>query len=199
MILFLFSSSFVLIPERPDGKSSGNIYLYALAISVTENELVSIFSMLSEIHTANFISFWLKEFVRLGGSVPNELCIDMSVALSNAAINAFSTQKSLKHYVDLLFNMNFDSTLSKPEFHLRYDIAHVMAHVAKCKELAKAKPKVRETYIRCVGLLIVETDILEARKIILSVLIMAYSSTEGTFAAFHITQVIMKLFIITLQ
>lgn len=168
-----------MISERPDGKSSGHIYLYALTISIQKNELVPIFSMLSEIHNANFISFWLKEFVRLGGSVPDEFCVDMSPALSNAAVNAFSTQKNLTEYVNLLFRLNFDATLQKPEFQLRFDIAHVMAHVAKCKELVKTKPKVRQTYLRCVGLLITETDINVARQIILSVLIMAYSSTEG--------------------
>lgn len=135
--------------------------------------------MLSEIHNANFISFWLKEFVRLGGSVPNEFCIDMSAALSNAAVNAFTTYKSLNEYVNLLFDMNFESTETAPDVQLRFDIAHVMAHVAKCKELSNVKPKVRETYIRCVGLLIIETSINEARKIILSVLTIAYSPTEG--------------------
>lgn len=168
-----------MISERPDGKLSGHIYLYALTISVGVNELVPIFTMLSEIHNANFISFWLKEFVRLGGSVPNEFCVDMSLALSNAAVNAFKSYKSLSEYVNLLFNMNFDSEKPKPDVQLSFDIAHVMAHVAKCKELVNVKAKVRETYIRCVGLLIKETDINEARKIILSVLIMAYSSTEG--------------------
>lgn len=160
-----------MISERPDGKLSGHIYLYALTISVGVNELVPIFTMLSEIHNANFISFWLK--------VPNEFCVDMSLALSNAAVNAFTSYKSLSEYVNLLFNMNFDSEKPKPDVQLRFDIAHVMAHVAKCKELVNVKAKVRETYIRCVGLLIKETDINEARKIILSVLIMAYSSTEG--------------------
>lgn len=163
-----------MISERPDGKLSGHIYLYVLSISVGVNGLVPIFSMLSEIHNANFISFWLKELVRLGGSVPNEFCVDMSLALSNAAVTAFTSYKSLSEYINLLFNMNFDFTKPKPDVQLRFVIAHVMAHVAKCKELVNVKPKVCETYIRCVVLLIKETDVNEARKIILSVLTIAY-------------------------
>lgn len=177
---FIFITSFsVLILERPDGKLSGHIYLYALSISVGVNELVPIFSMLSECHNANFISYWLKEFVRLGGSVPNEFCIDMSLALSNAVVNAYTSHKSLTDYADYLFSLNFDSSKPKPELYLRFDIAHVLAHVAKCRELTNKKPKVREIYIRCVGLLITETNISEARRIISSVFVMAYSSTEG--------------------
>lgn len=151
-------------------------------ISTDVNELVPIFSMLSEVHNMNFISHWLKEFIRLGGSVPNEFCSDMSLALLNAAVDAFTSLKNLTCYINLLFSLNFDATKIAPECFIRIDIAHLMKCVANCKEFASKKPKVRETYIRCIGLLIKETNLDEVRKIMLSVLIMAYSSTEGIYA-----------------
>lgn len=44
---------------HPGGNVTGSIYLYALVIS--DGYQVSVFSMLSEKHDANFIHFWLTE------------------------------------------------------------------------------------------------------------------------------------------
>lgn len=60
-----------------------------------------------------------------------------------------------------------------------------MKAVADCAHFANTKPKVRETYMRCIGLLVKETSIDEAKRIIHSVLVMAYSETEGTFESIH--------------
>lgn len=135
--------------------------------------------MLSEIHNANFITFWLKEFIRLGASVPNEYCVDMSLALLNAGVNAFTNHSTLIDYMNAVFALNFDPTKPAPPCFIRIDIAHLMKSVAMSKHFTKDKPKIRETYLRCVGLLLKETDIEEARKLIFSVLVMAYFSTEG--------------------
>lgn len=151
--------------------------MYTIVIS--DGYLAPIFSMLSEIHNANFIGFWMKEFIRLGGTIPNEFTVDMSLALLNAAATAFTAHMNLKSYINELFNLNFGKTSLKSECFIRIDIAHLIKAVASCKHFANKRPKVRETYLRCIGLLIKETDIEEARKIIHSVLIMAYSVTEG--------------------
>lgn len=146
---------------------------------IYDGYLAPIFSMLSEVHNANFICFWLKEYIRLGGSVPDEFVVDMSMALLNAAVAAFTSHLNLKSYINALFVLNFDITKPVPELFIRIDIAHLLKAVAGCKHFANKKPKVRETYLRCVGLLLNATDINEARKIIFSVLVMAYSETEG--------------------
>lgn len=137
--------------------------------------------MLSETHNANFISFWLKEFIRLGGSVPNEFCCDMSLALLNAAVCAFTDFSNLNDYINALFSLHLNSTpfLAKIKCMIRIDIAHLIKNVAKYKHFDDKWPKIRETYTRCVWLLIKETDFGIARKIIFCVLVMAYSSTEG--------------------
>lgn len=135
--------------------------------------------MLSEIHNANFISFWLKEFIRLGGSIPNEFAVDMSLALLNATVTAFTGHMNLKSYINALFCLHFEDRIPAPECFIRIDIAHLLKAISKCKHFANKRPKVRETYLRCTCLLIKETDIDEARNIILSVLVMAYSATEG--------------------
>lgn len=135
--------------------------------------------MLSEVHNANFICYFLKEFVRLGGSTPSEFVVDMSLALLNAAATAFTSHLNLKSYINAVFAMNFDSKRPKPEMYIRIDIAHLLKAVASCPHFVNKKPKVRETYIRCVGLLIKETNLDEAERIIFAILVMAYSETEG--------------------
>lgn len=152
---------------------------------IHDGYLAPIFSMLSEIHNANFIGFWLKEFIRLGGSTPNEFVVDMSRALLNAAVNAFTSHLHFKSYVNALFQKNFDNTKPSPECFIRIDVAHLMKAVGDCKHFANSKPKVRDCYLRCVGLILQETDFDEARKIIYSVLVMAYSATEGICFAVH--------------
>lgn len=146
---------------------------------ISDGYLAPVFSMLSEVHNANFIGFWLKEFLRLGGSIPNKFVVDMSKALLNAAVNAFTSHLNLKSYISALFSKCLDNRKLTPECFIRIDIAHLMKAVASCKHFVTKKPKVRETYIRCIGLIVQEKDLNVARNIIFSMLVMAYSETEG--------------------
>lgn len=170
---------FFFITARADNKKSAHIFLYTMVIS--DEYLAPIFSMLSEIHNGNFISYFLREFIRLGGSVPDEFVVDMSAALLNAAVIAFTSHLNLKSYINAVFDLNFASSpvLALPECFIRIDIAHFMKAIASCVHFANKKARVREMYVRCVALLLKETEIIEARKIIFSILVMANSETEG--------------------
>lgn len=137
--------------------------------------------MLSEVHNANFISFWLKEFIRLGAKIPNEFVSDMSLALLNAAVTAFTSEQNLKSYISSLFALNFDNTKPKPQCFIRIDIAHFMKAVAGCKHFKTVKPKIRETYLRCMGLILKETNIQQVRRIIFAVMVRAFAETEGMY------------------
>lgn len=177
-----FTHYFSSISAIPNGKQSSQINMYTLVIS--DGFLCPIWTILTEHNFANFISFWLKEWLRLGGSVPNELCADMSLALLNAVVTAFTSYNSLSDYIDTLFSMNFydeeRSTTPIFECFVRIDIAHLLKNVATCAAFANKNPKVRETYIRCVALLVKATDIKEATLIVKCILIMAYTKSEGT-------------------
>lgn len=135
--------------------------------------------MLSEAHNANFISFWLKEFIRLGGKIPNEFASDMSLALLNAAVTSFTSHPNLKSYISSLFALNFDETAPRPECYIRIDIAHFLKAIVSCKHLTNLKPKARETYVRCMGLMLKERDIGIIGKIIFAMIIRATTGTEG--------------------
>lgn len=104
----------------------------------------------------------------------------MSTALLNAAVIAFTSHLNLKSYINALFALNSGSRpLALPECFIRIDIAHFLKAITSCVHFANKKAKVRDMYVRCVALLLKETEIIEARKIIYSILVMAYSETEG--------------------
>lgn len=90
------------ISVRPGGGLSGRIHLYSLVIS--GGFQAAVFSLLSETHDANFLTFWLREFIRLGASVPNEYVVDMSYALLNAGAIAFGNHANLDEYINTLFS-----------------------------------------------------------------------------------------------
>lgn len=158
--------------------------MYTLVIS--DKFLCPIWTILTEHNVANFISFWLKEWLRHGGTVPNELCVDMSLALLNAGVCAFTSYNSLSNYIDTLFSMNFFDedrvTMPKIECFIRIDVAHLLKNVATCAAFANKKSKVRETYLRCMGLLVKATDIKEVTLLIKCTLILAYAQSEGAFS-----------------
>lgn len=163
---------------RQGGGISGSIYLYALVIS--EGYQVPVFSMLSERHDANFIYFWLTEWLRLGGSVPKEFTSDMSLALLIAAARAFANHSSLNSYIDTLFKCITSSNFNLvPNCFVRIDINHLMKNVASSPAFGRVRPKVKEFFVRCVAELVKITNIEMARLHIYDVLMVAHSQTEG--------------------
>lgn len=158
---------------------SKSIFLYVLVIS--DGYQVPVFSMLSERHDSNFISFWLVEWLRFGGSVPKEFTCDMSLALLNAASRAFGNCSSLDSYIESLFKYHLTPNASSitPNCFIRIDIAHLIHNVAACDALRNVRPKVKEFFVRCVCELIKITELGAAEWHIRNVLIVALSNTEG--------------------
>lgn len=135
--------------------------------------------MLSEKHDTNFISYWLSEWIRLGATIPNEFVSDMSLALLGAAVKAFTKQSTLSLYIDYLYQMHLSGAPINPGCFIRIDIAHFMKNVARCKPLINSRKKVRDFYIRCVGLLLKTKAIEDAKYLIHAILVVALSKTEG--------------------
>lgn len=141
--------------------------------------------MLSEVHNANFITFWLNEWTRLGAETPNEFVCDMSLALLNAGVRAFAKLSSVQEYIGSLFslvNAREDGTISSekiPNCFIRIDIAHLIKNVISCKALQGKQKKVKEFFTRSVAALVKMDSLITARCHILAVLVVAYTKTEG--------------------
>lgn len=143
--------------------------------------------MLSERHDASILTFWLREFLRLGASMPNEFIVDMSFALLNAGAIAFGDHSNIEAYVNTLFhelllqsqNVDQNNHNRLPLCHVRIDIAHLMKNVASSKSLKSVRLKVKEMFVRSVGLMVLETDLDEIRAHIRAVLFAALSLHRG--------------------
>lgn len=186
-----FTDYFKCITERPGGALSGQIHLYSIVIA--GGFQASVFSLLSEKHDANFLTFWLREFIRLGASIPNEYIVDMSFALLNAGAIAFGNRANLEEYVDDLFHGIMIHShggdeiyqnafkLKNPPCHVRIDINHLMHNVTSCPALKTVRRKVKELFVRSVALMILETSFYTLERHIRAVLFVSLSQTRGLY------------------
>lgn len=150
------SGGFVNKLKRPDSSLSRQILLYSLVI-YHNNSIVPICMMLSEQHHGNAIGNWLLEWIRGGGSIPNEFVSDMSMALLNAAVTAFARCPTTKDYCRTCFHLakNQNSNFRKPECYIRLDLAHLMKTILgwDCYK-GPLKEKVSNNKSYCIQLII---------------------------------------------
>lgn len=163
--------------ERP-ADSSGPIFLYSLVIYDTFQ--ISVGSMLSENHTSNAIMMWLSEWLRNGGDTPDEFVCDMSLAILNAAVRTFAQLSSVKEYNDTCFELcKRNVAATRISCYIRIDIAHLMKSISCWKSFQNASAKVKEFYMRSVGLIIKSRTLKEVEKCIVAIFIVSLSATEG--------------------
>lgn len=164
--------------KRSEGIFSGNIFLYQGVISA-DGKILPVIQMLSEKHHTNMLTYWLREWVRNRVPIPNEVVTDFSLSLMHATSMAFNTI-SLDTYNDTcLYALQKRAAL--PTTYLRIDIAHLIKMVCRWKCFEKnTRSAIKDFYVRCVGLLATTSHLDEFRNILLSVLIVSQSQTDGT-------------------
>lgn len=161
--------------------SSGYIMLYCLVVHIPDEKegQIPVGQMLSERHHTNAIQYWLSEWIRLGAKPPSEFVCDYSAALINAACRAFTAASNKTNYVDICY----EALLRKrrvPKCFLRIDVAHFLKSIVNWKELRSVHKRIKQFYIRSVGQLVLCTDIQEAQELILHIIVVALSETEGS-------------------
>lgn len=167
--------------ERPNGTLSSHIFLYSFVIS--DEYQVSVHSAFSERNDMSFIKHWMDEWLRLGGSIPNEFVADMSAALLGAAAVIFGRQSSMISYTNTLFNILNGGTDERPSCFIRIDIAHFIKKITSCDALKTQRLKHKDFLVRSVVLMIKMRDLPAIREHLLQVLVVALSSTEGKLCA----------------
>lgn len=148
---------------------------------ISDGFQVPVYTMLSELNDANWLTYWMSEWVRRTGDIPNQFTSDMSMALLNAAVRSFTSSGSVAEYINLMFDILRGNTVNRPIPHcfVRIDIAHFMKNVTTCDSLKSSPRKVRDFFIRSAAMMMKINDLQEARQHLYSVLIVATSSTEG--------------------
>lgn len=157
-------------------QKSGAIFLYQ-AVASGVNEIVPLFQMLSEKHDANIIQYWLGEWLRSGGTVPNEVITDFSFALLNAVAGAFNNC-NLSNYIKLCLkclNYNKDAKTIVPKCFIRLDIAHIIKMIARWQCFHGKAPRIKDFYMRCIGFLTTIETKNQFENIFYSILVVALS------------------------
>lgn len=101
------------------------------------------------------------------------------MALLNATCSAFN-HKSLKMYILDCFLWLTSGLLQNPlECYIRIDIAHLIEIICRKKTFNSGHPRVKDFFVRCVGIMSICEDIEDFSELLLSVLIVAGSQYGG--------------------
>lgn len=138
---------------KPDG-SKRIIYLYQ-AVCGYRRKILLLFQLISEKHDTNTLTYWMREWLRSGASIPKQVVIDYSPALLNATSLAFNNS-DLKTYIEncIVFDNSSSSIrVQYPRCVIRIDIAHLIKLVARWSCFHHESLDKKDFYLRYIGLL----------------------------------------------
>lgn len=155
-----------------------HIFLYQIIIK-GENSIQPLFQMITEKHDTNLITYWLREILRYGAPIPPEVNCDYSMALLNATSLAFN-ERNLKNYISDCYRWISGENLQYPlRCYIRVDIAHLIKIICNKNVFDKKHPKVKNFFVRCVGIMSTCDNIEDFITLLTSVFIVAYSEYDG--------------------
>lgn len=165
--------------RRPCG-NSGHVFLYQ-GVLCSQGEHIPVVQMLSESHTINSIANWLTEWQRAGAAVPKEVVCDFSLALLGALVKAFTPYPDLKTYINLCFGVlaRKPEDPKLPPCFIRVDVAHCIKLISRWECLRQRGNRVREFYLRAMAQLLQSDTLEDARELIHSIAVVAFSESEG--------------------
>jgi hypothetical protein len=180
-ILCIDSTGSIALKEEISGRRpSSKLQFYVGVISV-KGHSTPVLQMVSERHSANAISFWLKEWIRSGATVPNEVVCDFSTALLAAIIQAFSEYNTIKDYINQCLKFLRQSSALLPKYFLRIDVAHFIKMICRWKCFSQEKHRaVKDFYVRCVIVLMHCTKLNELLNVLTAIFWSALCETVGT-------------------
>lgn len=151
--------------EKMQGRETlKHVFLYSILAKVPSNKSVPICQMITQTHTAAFISFWLQTWLNDVKKPPKEVIIDESKALFLAVLRAFTSCSSVKEYLKRCMAALVLNSETLPECYIRYDRSHLVKNFTR---RIKDKDKRRERFFKAVfGFLIQCNDWTKARKVI---------------------------------
>lgn len=158
---------------------SSHIFLYEAVISTTSYQ-VPVTQMLSEKQDTLTIFYWLGQWLKDGVSISQEVVCDYSKALLSGITRAFCNGLTLHDYVNNCLAVLNGNVSARPVCYLRVDVAHLIKLVCRwtCWK-GKRTIRLKEFYVRCTRLLIKSESLFEFKNIMIDILTVCYSETEG--------------------
>lgn len=163
------------------GRQTHNIFLYEVVVHDKKHQnQFCVAHMLSEKHDNNSISYWLTEWLRHGNHSPLLVVTDQSLALMHAAAKSFTQFSNLDAYISncsKLISNELESEL--PKCMIRNDFNHVMHLISTWPELKNCTYRIKNFFMREIGLIVVSTSINDIKIILKSIFTTALNETDG--------------------
>ncbi|KAF0688892.1 NOF-FB transposable element protein, partial [Aphis craccivora] len=141
----------------------------------------TVLSMLSEEHDNISIRVWIQRWLRCGVQSPKVVICDQSLALMSALVQSFTQFTSLEMYLDVCMKLTQGQNCTEIPFcYVRNDVNHFMHLVAQWPCIKNTKfTRTKQLYIRAIGLLVLCTNLTEAKTILEAIFTIAFSETDG--------------------
>jgi len=162
--------------KNPDD-STDFVFLYQ-AVVPYKTKILPVLQMISTKYDTNILTYWLREWLRADTSCPREVVTDYSFALLNAVALAFNScdlNVYVENCVKILQNNDHINTV---KCILRIDIAHLIKSVYRWKCFKDKHRRVKDFFVRCIGILSKTTTLESFKQICIDVLTVAFSETE---------------------
>lgn len=179
--------SFKGAPVKPPQFSSissatGNlkpILLYTISLHADKNSR-PVFQILSQRHTSDFISYFMKHWRHQYNNMknPHEIIMDNSNALILASVQSFTSLSTTNAYLNACFDMLFDEVKPNVKCFIRLDRSHIVKQIMRMKQIALQDRRVTQLLRHVLGFLITVEDIKTARDIISKIFILLFNKYE---------------------
>ncbi|KAB0805433.1 hypothetical protein PPYR_02403 [Photinus pyralis] len=155
-----------------DKSKSKHIFLYSCVANTPHEPKFPVTQMISESQTTIWIWMWLMQWIQSGAPTPREVTCDMSSALLNAAVRAFTGSTTIESYADSIWEGE-----PLPKSYIRIDVAHFLK--IYCNYLKNIRFKIKKFFLAAIGKLILAQNLEEAEEILFAIFVTALSDTEG--------------------
>jgi hypothetical protein len=163
------------------GRQTGSLFLYQICVmDYISKSQFAVAHMISERHDNNSIAHWLSEWVRSGITSPKIVVVDQSLALMIAAVRTFTQYSSLSKYVDVCSSLIMNKPGAEvPLCMIRNDFNHIMHLISTWPELKSSTFRIKNVYMRSIGLVIASTDFIDVKYILQMIFTVALHETDG--------------------
>lgn len=168
----------VALPIRKLNEETKYVFLYQMVMD-GEDEMFPVYQMLSAKHSTIAINYWLNMFRSRTERTPEEVVCDFSLALLNGISLSFN-ERTLKTYISDCHIWLTGETLQHPlHCYTRLDIAHLIKMMCRKKVFAGKPGRVKDFYIRCIGVMTMSETTIDFERLLLSTLVVALSECDG--------------------
>lgn len=155
------------------------VFLYVISLQVDSINR-PVFQVLSQRHTSDFISYFMKYWRHHHNSQknPNEIVMDNSSALILASVQTFTSFQTKEAYLNACFERIFGHDEPNISCFIRLDRSHIVKEILRMKVIAQQDSRIKKLLHRVLGYLITVTDIKIVEEIIFNIFILISNKYE---------------------